>query len=1430
MGATTNDLANLLRAFSQPHPSTQHSQPPMPGALPAQPSPATAPRSPATADSASLLSLLHGMAPPKPAQSVDKDVKSPPTSPALSRGGDAAELLRGMMGGLPVSPPASYSALGAAPEQAQNGPPPTHAAVPTAPPPVQQQQQQKRKPPPNFNFISPFDLLEKTHAQEKATASASASASASSSPVSAAAAARPALSSLPSHLRLGSDGPKSTASTTTSTSDGDDLPRGLASPPASTFAAAPSSPLSATFSAPAVSHIGAFPTTYLASQYLPSPPASASAPRWAPLGLRLPRPSAPHPHPHPHPQTLHITLPDAHAEALAPALPDTTPITLLDLRGEYGGARRTARVWEGGIGYVTKGAKVRVIERESGARVMLKPAGGGDSGKKAKERDEIVDLAVAPAVDEQGRRTLVGVSREGRVTIWSVAESFTEDEADRSFHRLVDLPFPGAGLSANPTLARFHPLYPQERKQTVALVDQKAGKVVVLDLAKAVQQRQTAGAATVVELGSPIADLAYSPDGTAFVALLNSSPPRYTLRTTDHPADEVLGGNLPLPSSVAEPVEASEIAFVYPRGSTLPAGLAVSFARGTHIVIVRLLGKGAECAAPEVTSIDFPLPAAPASPNEDLAPLHYAHLAYHPATQALLVSSSLRGSLFAFRLAFPSSTTTSTTSSLPSPDRPLTTATHLALLCTHGRVPPASESIRIDHVLETPLSSGPVLSFSLDPLVPAEAVPVPPAVQAAGKTALGALVCHPKGVDLVAFAAEGVREYRFGGSSAPLEQEGGQGYATDATDHDADADEFERAMAAGRRMSLEGSIYVSSEVEVCVEGPEPDADGVGDEGWEEADEGEGDGKTPRVREFGGLGPVNGSSEHADGPGTETPTRAEARDVDAVRGDGIAAPGENGTEAEKEEEEEHLEDTQPSVDEPALGDLGAAGLPVTPNVAPSSSALFPSQAAAATTLSSLSPLSSAQLPLPTTPPRPRGARAGEAGGSPSAGGEGEIVRELRRIEQGMKVEIGKIVRSELEKHLHHLEDDRLQSAAATTAREETLLKLALQAVKKDTAKVVEGVVKEQIKAQVGPAVASGLGTAVKGEIGRGVEAAVKKVLPSELDKQLSRPDVAFPLAASIATTIAPGLERTLTTAIVSAVAPAFEHKLSSSIDGVMRFLREEMLDVRKEIVQEQSGVVGILEDEVSALKSEVGSLRAQMDRMEQLLAASLAASAAAHEVASPRMGQTQRAHAREPSHPASVTSLLASPQHAASSSYHSDAATASSGHALPPIPRAPTPPERYEELFTEAMQPAHEPAFAQLVQLINSSPASRLEAVFPHPPQTPKISMAVVLSLAFRLSQVIAQREGPADEEGRRMLAWLRRAVTACDGKQPSEFRAMIPRILSQVLDHLVTRGRRLMALGDAVGAGEIRTVEQYCRARLSLFVAGGGEGAESFRR
>ncbi|GAA6035482.1 hypothetical protein JCM8097_000275 [Rhodosporidiobolus ruineniae] len=1454
-------LKQLLGVFGQPHPHSNNSNNGdsngddghrgMPGALPST----TQPDQDKGKAKVDLLALFSSAASPSTAQqpqaqpplkvaSPVEEKSAPPMSP---RGADAGELLKSLMGGDSGSGAAKAVSPPPLPTPATNG----HDEKKEK---DEQPGTVKPKQPPTFSFVSPFDVLEKTHAVEKA---ASASSSAVSSPKQRAAPA----SAVPSHLQLhrsvsssSSPGAGVAASSSSEAEDvvpvlaaagasaskakGGAMPSihgaleavgGPLSPSLSSLPTSPLSPSSASASATSIS--SPFPATYLSAAHLSARP-PAALPGWAPSGLRLPRPPAGQP------QVLHVTLPDAHVESLAPSLPVTTPITLMDLLGQASGAgkthswagpQRTTGLYSAGIVYAmssSKSARVRVIERESGARALLK------LGSKAP--DAVVDLKVAPQEDGRGRRHVAAATREGGVVLWAVRGGFGDGEGEgKSYDRLLDVSFTA---TRKPVLLRFHPSYSASSSSQLLAVVFSDGSAELVDVSKATEkegrwkgkegEELARDFEVKVEASEPILDLSFSVDGSAFALLTSSStsPSRaaYSLRPTASPSTVLLSGPVPLPvlphasgsTTSAEPsTTPTEIALLSDLTSSRPSAIAISFERGTQLVVFPLRSTSDGTTLPEqaVTSLVFPLP--PTLPSDN-ASTHFSQLSYHPPTQSLLLSSSLRGSVWAFRLAFPP------LPSIPSGEGDWTDADVLEKVT--ARLPAeAAQPLRVDWVLETPVSpSEALLSFSTS-VEPedgtsadvegegADAQPPSEAVRAAGKTSFAVLVSRPGGIDLVHLAAERPREYRVPpvpvrSSSLQLDgallsslahSHGRASYPSDSdehTDHDADVpfddqDAFERAMAAGRRMSLEGSIYVSSEVEVTVEAPgspELAAAAAAERRrieWEREREEREQGEVQAL--LARAAGVNGTATGSGGEDSATPTVAAFLQQ----------------QQDQPQPSEHPEDAQLSVDEPALGDLGTAGLPATPNVElPPLSPHAPA--------SSLSSTSTSARPRTPSAPRlslsPATSPAVTAGGGAGASGafEAEVLRELRRIEQGFKGEVGRVVRGELEKHAQHLEEDRLHTSEATTAREETLLKLALHASKKDTHKLVE----QAVKSQVGPVVAQ----AVRQEVGR----AVQQVLPIELDKQLSRPEIAFPLSASIATTIAPGLERTLTTALVQSVAPAFELKLAAAVDGVVETIRQEMLDVRKEIVKEQSGAVAVLEDEVQGLRSEVGTLRAQMERMEALLLRSAGAAAvAALPPTSPRLPP---AHPSHPSHPQQqrrhVSAAAAVPSTAAFSPPAQSAAT------LPPIPRSSTPPQRYEELFTEAMQPQHEPEFTALVHLILSSPSSRLEAVFPHG-QPPRISMAVVLSLAFRLAQVLAMRDGPMDEEGRKMLAWIRRAVAVCDQNQPAEFLSMIPRILVSVVEHLVQRGRRLMALGDTKGAGEIRTVEQYARARVSLF-------------
>ena len=166
-----------------------------------------------------------------------------------------------------------------------------------------------------------------------------------------------------------------------------------------------------------------FPHEYLASAYIP--PTPAPAPSWAPLGVRLPRRAS---LPLNAPQHLTISTSDPHYEALVPSPPEVTPIALFSVPVEDPRSlarRRTAGIWEHGIAYASAAGsgkhRIRVIDRESGAKVLLK-------GKR--EEKEVVDLQVDRS-SRDGQRRIACVANGGALSVWQVPDRF-EAEAEAS--------------------------------------------------------------------------------------------------------------------------------------------------------------------------------------------------------------------------------------------------------------------------------------------------------------------------------------------------------------------------------------------------------------------------------------------------------------------------------------------------------------------------------------------------------------------------------------------------------------------------------------------------------------------------------------------------------------------------------------------------------------------------------------------------------------------------------------------------------------------------------------------------------------------------------------------------------------------------------------------------------------------------------------
>ncbi|GAA5988647.1 hypothetical protein JCM10908_003656 [Rhodotorula pacifica] len=1348
-----NPLEQLFRTFSQPRPANGSSSPMASATSPTPPSTAPAttdgatsaqgPSGGAAKDSAALLSLLRGSAstvsspPPPPTQAPNQPATSPMLSP---RGGNAQDLLGLLMaGGMPTS---SAAAAGATKEQPLASPtattttrsPPVQtvdmlgllgmhdgtlvpdaanvtAATTDASPETAVSTAAAAPPGPVFTFVSPFDFLHSTRSPPPPTAARTATRARNAAQPPAAPVVQPPEPSptqLPTPTESVASPAPAGAHTSTLRHDFAFSP-GMAPSPASVASTSEVSAAQMKASSSGAPAGLSFPHDYLASAYITSAPAPTAS--WAPLGVRLPRRAS---LPYDAPQHLTISTSDPHHEALVPSAPEVTPIALFSVPFEDRQAiarRRTAGIWEHGIAYASAGTgkhRIRVIDRDSGAKILLK-------GKK--EEKEVIDLQVE-GTSREGRRRIGCVSKGGALSVWQVPDRFdNEAEASQQSTRLLIVP--SSSLAASIVFARFVP--GQQRLYVV-----RADRVIsVWDLS------QPAAPPRDIRLigGGEVVDIAFSPDAAYVAVLMSKSVVTFQLDNSGAQKKTALDEILP------HGLEADQVAFVTPAGASTsdeagergdaqhrPLGLAISSAHSTRISIFPAQSHDGRLSLASMPTVQVEV-----TPPSEYAAWLFGQMAYHESTQSLVLSHSLRGSLFTFRLAF-----------VEGPDgEPL---------------------IRINHVLEHP-TPAPVLSFTLDSLSAADPHAaasdentLPEGVRAASKIRYGALVVHPGGVHHVALIAEQPRQYA---EIAPKHRSHSSDTSSDGGDR------------AQRRMSLEDSIHVSSEVEVTVEEIQVVELEVQEVSGEEV-----------VQTI----LVAASVDEPDEGEEQQHTPAEA----TPRGSTTAIPP--------------APSPRPHGGEPALGDL-SNGLPAaaTPIAELSSAEASPIPGLADLKLSG--PLVNAAIrnmkatrsgsPATATP------ASAAAGAQRNGLGEGD--------QRGLPAKIAEIVQQELQK------------TGSPSAELDTKL------------------------ANLEQRLSSSLAASVQRQTAAAVMSTIQQVLPIELSRHLTHPNLVLELSEAVASNAAPLLERSLATQIVKAVVPTLDRQLSGAVEGVIDSIRQEMLDVRKEIVQEQSGAVSILEDEVANLREEVSTMKAMLEKMERLLMAS-AAAAATTNAASPRMGHAplqstssrQAASMRHVSQPASTNSqphnLFSPPQHAPVASVAPAAAVIV--HALPPIPRASTPPARYEELFTDVMLPSHEPEFAALAQLIMSSPLSRLDAIFPPAPAVPSLTMPVVLSLAYRLSQLIANKDGPVDDADKRHLLWLRKAIAACDGKQSPEIVALVPRILQNVVDNLVVRGRRLMAMNDQAGAGEVRLVTQYAHARLTLFLQAGAEGpgVETFRR
>lgn len=174
----------------------------------------------------------------------------------------------------------------------------------------------------------------------------------------------------------------------------------------------------------------------------------------------------------------------------------------------------------------------------------------------------------------------------------------------------------------------------------------------------------------------------------------------------------------------------------------------------------------------------------------------------------------------------------------------------------------------------------------------------------------------------------------------------------------------------------------------------------------------------------------------------------------------------------------------------------------------------------------------------------------------------------------------------------LEEARVNEQAEDFARQEKILKLISTELTRNTTRVVEMAVKNEVQNSVLPSLENITKTEVKSalndQIGRGIAEFIGQVciahpsrnillnyrptyqsLPNEIEKLLLRPDISAHFAHLLSSSLTPLLERQVKEAVTKTFLPVYSQQSSSYHQEVLRELRTEMHSLKSEVTAWQN---------------------------------------------------------------------------------------------------------------------------------------------------------------------------------------------------------------------------------------------------------------------
>ncbi|KAF8905988.1 hypothetical protein CPB84DRAFT_1705198 [Gymnopilus junonius] len=457
----------------------------------------------------------------------------------------------------------------------------------------------------------------------------------------------------------------------------------------------------------------------------------------------------------------------------------------------------------------------------------------------------------------------------------------------------------------------------------------------------------------------------------------------------------------------------------------------------------------------------------------------------------------------------------------------------------------------------------------------------------------------------------------------------------------------------------------------------------------------------------------------------------------------------------------------------------------------------------------------------------------------------LSREIKKTEESLHSRIGKLIGKEMDKQHQRFEETRLHEQAEDFARQEKILKLISTELTRNTTRVVEMAVKNEVQNSVLPALENITRNEVKAalndQVGISLVEHINRTLPVEMEKILLRPALSNHFGNLITSSFTPVIERQIKELLGTNFYQYHSQQTSTLHQDLVRELRSEVSAIKSDLGNWHNETVRTQEASIRELEHTV---RALSDQVKFLSLSGAAPPPPIHHIQAPQQPQatvtgppipTQAninpAHLRQPNIPPANPPVApyaqphppfqqqqqpVQPPPLQQQWYSPIAAPQASHPAQIQIPQASIPqpqqertpplkPDQWDENYLGVLHLQDPNKLRDLLTRTNP------DLVFPLNGAA-LVSQAVILTLVHRLSAIIGET-APNDENFKNSLWWLQRVSSLLrpNDKLISDF---IPRVIPTVQQSLNTTKQRLAILPG--GLGTIETARQLTEIQEAL--------------